>query len=99
MDISDKLLSSLEVSVEPFAICDLRCGYHLDIEPDGHNTIHYMLVGKGRLVTGDGKVIPLQSDEMILLPSGVSHRIQSLQSSTVETFTSSICLQPSTDLR
>jgi AraC-like DNA-binding protein len=99
MDISDKLLSSLEVSVEPFAICDVRCGYHLDIEPDDHNTIHYMLAGKGRLVTGDGKVIPLQSDEMILLPSGVSHRIQSLQSSTVETSTSSICLQPSADLR
>jgi hypothetical protein len=62
MDILDKLLSSLEVSVEPFAICDMRCGHRLDIEPDDHNTIHYMLAGKCRLVTGDEKVIPFPSD-------------------------------------
>ena len=98
MEISDKLFNALEVRVEPFAICDVRCGYHLEIDPDDHNTIHYMLAGDGQLVTNTGQTFALQPDQMILVPAGVSQRIESLQCEPNKTSTSSMCLQPTSDL-
>ncbi len=98
MEITDKLLNALEVRVEPFAICDVRCGYHLDIAPDDYNTIHYMLAGHGQLSSNNGKAISLEADQMILVPAGVSQRIESLQDSSRRSTASSLCLQPTEDM-
>jgi len=99
MEITDKLLNALEVRVEPFAICDIRCGCHLQIDPIEHNTIHYTLAGSGLLKTDNGEAIPLQTDQMILVPRGINQRIESHRDPGTENSEPSICLQPSENLQ
>ena len=94
MDITDRLLSALEVRVEPFAICDVRCGCQLDIKADEHNTIHYALAGSGLLNTDKGADIPLQTDQMILVPRGTAQRVTSLRQEGVVDSESPVCMQP-----
>ena len=94
MEIIDKLINSLEVRVEPFAICDVRCGNHLNIESDEYTTIHYVLAGTGNLIINRNKKIDLQSDQMILIPKGLEQRIESLKSDSESVSKPSLCLQP-----
>ena len=99
MEITDKLLDALEVSVEPFAICDIRCGCHLQLDPIEHNTIHYTLAGSGVLKTDNGMDIPLHTDQMILVPRGIKQRIESHRDSSNTHSEQSICLQPNESLK
>lgn len=98
MDINDSLLSALEVQVEPFAVCDVRDGCHLELKADPSNTIHYVLSGTGYLTTERGDTISLQADQMLVVPRGLSHRIDSAAVLSDQECTKSICLQPSESL-
>ena len=98
MDITDRLLSALEVQVEPFAICDVRCGCQLDIQGDDHNTIHYALAGRGLLSTDKGESIPLDTDQMILVPRGTAQRVTSQKSTEAVDLDSPLCVQPADGL-
>ena len=98
MEITGKLLNALEVKVEPFAICDIRRGCYLNIEADNYNTIHYTLAGSGILMADGGAEIPLQTDQMILVPRGVRQRIESTRSKDQGSAESSIYLQPNKSL-
>ncbi len=98
MNIADNLLDALEVQVEPFAVCDVRCGDYLDIEADDTNTIHYSLAGTGKLVTGSGEIIPLVADQMILIPPGITQRIESDQETLKPSPKKSLCIHPTEDL-
>jgi len=98
MEITDKLLEALEVKVEPFAVCDIRDGCHLDLDGDTSNTIHYTLSGYGILKTSDGSSIEVEPDQIIIVPRGMAQRIESASPSCSSTASSSICLQPSEDL-
>lgn len=99
MDISEKLLSSMDVRVEPFAVCDVSEGCFLDLEADSVCSIHYVLSGQGQLITGCGDSILLQSDQMILIPRGVAQRIEAFKKSTPQGTDTSICLKPSESIK
>ena len=98
MDIADSLLSALDVDVDPFAICDVRVGSHLDLKPDKLNSIHYVLFGSSNLLTSQGHSLAIEADQMIIIPRGMSHSIESTKSLTRDQTASAVCLQPSTDL-
>lgn len=98
MDITDKLLNALEVRVEPFAICDVRCGRHLDVKAEACTTIHYTLSGNGQITVNKDKVIPLKADQIILIPPGMSQRIESQQSDNFIGTKPSHCLKPAEGL-
>lgn len=98
MELTDALLSALEVVVEPFAVCDVRGGQYLDLEPDASNSIHYVLSGSGRLLSAGYAAIDLQVDQMVLIPKGLSHRIESRQIEELSENKASLCLQPSESL-
>jgi|TARA_B110001469_G_C9640299_1_gene321916 AraC-like DNA-binding protein len=98
MDITDKLLNALEVRVEPFAICDVRSGSYLDVKAEECTTIHYTLAGHGQIVANRGKAIQLQTDQIILIPPGMSQHIESQQLATNGNLGPSHCLKPTDGL-
>lgn len=98
MDITDKLLNALEVRVEPFAICDVRCGCHLDVNAEACTTIHYTLSGSGQITVNKDKVVQLRADQIILIPPGMSQRIESKKPDDFSTTRPSHCLKPADGL-
>jgi AraC-like DNA-binding protein len=99
MNITDTLLGGLDVSIEPFAVCDVRAGRYMDLQADASVAIHYVLSGTGKLTTARGDMVDLAADQMILVPKGLSHRIESNAPITQSDYSaSSDCLQPSESL-
>ena len=45
----ERLLSALHVAVEPFAICEVRGGWRMDLDQLGFVTVHYVLAGRGTI--------------------------------------------------
>ena len=99
MDTIEKLLASLDVRVEPFAVCDVSSGCHLDILADEVCSIHYVLSGEGRLIAKGHETIELSSDQIVLIPAGVPQRIVSNKTENASSSDNSICLQPSENLK
>ena len=99
MQLTDSFLGALEVQVEPFAICDVRSGSHLDLPADQRTTIHYVLTGSGSLVSGSGEVINLQADQMILIPEGLTQHIESRHDGGTTNTTSTLCSQPADNIQ
>lgn len=75
MTALDKLLSAFDVEVEPFAICDVRQGWRLDLGGQGFVTVHYALRGSGGLRLGAAPLIPFGPDTIIIVPRGMSQSI------------------------
>jgi AraC-like DNA-binding protein len=71
----DKLLSAFDVEVDPFAICDVRQGWRLDLAGQGCVTVHYALQGAGLLRLGDGAPVPFEPNTIILIPRGMTQSI------------------------
>lgn len=98
VDITDSLLSALEVNVKPIAVCDIRGGSSLELPADLITSIHYVLSGNGYLVTGNEAPIALKPDHMVIIPTGCSHRITSTSAIHAQTSYRSTCLQPAEGL-
>mgnify|MGYP006982481219 CR=1 FL=1 len=47
MILLEKLLAGLEVTVRPFAVCDVRGTSHLTLDASEFATVHYTLAGPG----------------------------------------------------
>lgn len=99
MNITDSLLSALDVNVEPFAVCDVRGGSSLELPADLITSIHYVLSGNGFLVTTGDKPLALKPDHMIIIPAGCSHRITSNPDTDAADASRSLCLQPAEGLK
>ncbi len=75
MDL-DKLLTAMEVELEPFAVCDVRHGWRIGMPPAGHVSMHFNVVGNGRLSTPGGVVADFGPETLIVVPPSVRHRIE-----------------------
>jgi len=71
----DKLLSAFDVEVDPFAICDVRQGWRLDLAGQGCVTVHFALRGAGLLRLGDGAPVSFEPNTIILIPRGMTQTI------------------------
>jgi AraC-like DNA-binding protein/mannose-6-phosphate isomerase-like protein (cupin superfamily) len=72
----DRLLGALEVEVAPFAVCDVRRGWSVDMPPDGHVALHFIVSGEGTLSTSGAANHPFGEGSVILVPPGHAHRIE-----------------------
>ena len=72
----DRLLTALEVSVDPFAICDVRAGWRLQMPPVGSVGLHYVLRGGGELIVPGGARTAFGPRSLIVVPPGSPHRIE-----------------------
>ncbi len=71
----EKLLSAFDVEVDPFAICDVRQGWRLDLAGQGCVTVHFALQGAGLLRLGDGGPVPFEPNTIVLIPRAMTQSI------------------------
>ncbi len=76
MTAVDRLLVALNAHVEAFAICEVRRGWRLALEPMDAPLLHYVLAGSGRLRLAGGSAVAFTRYSLILVPP---RRAQSLE--------------------
>ena len=69
----DQLLTTLDVRVEAFAICQACPGWRLSFGPDDTPSIHYVLSGSGFIHVPSSKPIVLSRETLAVLPKGLPH--------------------------
>ena len=73
----EHIFDKLEISPEPFAVCELKGACNLDLGRDATATLHYILTGHGRLQIRDRPEIPIQPGTLILVPALQRHSLHS----------------------
>ncbi len=71
----ERLLTAFHVEVEPFAICDVRDGWRMDLDELGFVTVHYALSGRGAIEIGGDRQFEFGPDTIIIVPRGLAQKI------------------------
>ena len=72
----DRLLSNLDLTLRPFAVCEVSSGWRLRLGSLDWVTVHFVLAGSGRLRTDDGTVVALPEHSLALVPTSRAHLIE-----------------------
>lgn len=72
----DKLLSNLDIHVEPFSLCEVSTGRRLRLPGSGRVMLHFVLQGKGFVRSASGTVQPLQPCSLAVIPKRVGHSLE-----------------------
>lgn len=75
MLLLEKLLDGLDVSVEPFALCEAR-GANLEMGRCDTATLHYALTGIGRVRIGNNMEVAIAPHTVLIVPAQLSHRLE-----------------------
>jgi AraC-like DNA-binding protein len=70
----ERLLQTLDVGLDAFAICEIEAGWRLASAPMRADVLHFVLKGEGVLETG-GQVIPIGPDTIVVVPAGAHKTI------------------------
>lgn len=73
----DKLLSSLDIHVEPFSRCEVRPRQRLALPGPERAMLHFVLMGSGFVLSATGTVQPLRPCTLAVVPKGVRHSLES----------------------
>lgn len=73
----DRVLSNLEVFVEPFTYCLLSMGWRLRLPPAPRVMLHFVLLGEGVLRMPRERPCRLGCHWLAIVPQGVSHALES----------------------
>ena len=76
MILLEKLLAGLEVTVRPFAVCDVRGAAHLALDASEFATVHYTLAGSGLVRVAGAPPVEARPYSFIIVPPGMAHRIE-----------------------
>lgn len=76
MSLLDRLLASLDVRVNAFAVCEVCRGWSLVLDGMAAPLIHYVLKGSGNLRPERGPAIKFAAHDFIVLPSRIRHTIE-----------------------
>jgi AraC-like DNA-binding protein len=68
MDALERLLSTLDVRLEAFAICEIEAGWRLTSSPMEGDVLHYVLKGEG-VLEAHGERIPIGADTIVVAPA------------------------------
>lgn len=72
----EKLFDNLELTVEPFATCQLADGWRLNLPCRDWVTLHYTLDGDGELKLGSGELLPMFGNSLAVMPPNLTHSVQ-----------------------
>jgi AraC-like DNA-binding protein len=72
----DKVLSNLNVSVEPFAICLVSEGWRLNLPGPPDALVHFVLEGKGRVLGPGGESHAVGPGSLAIIPRGAEHALE-----------------------
>jgi len=73
----DDILDALDVTLEPFALCELRGQASLGMGRRSHAVLHYILAGEGRLAVDGVPPLPVRPGAVILVPAFAAHCLSS----------------------
>lgn len=71
----DRLLGALDVSVEAFAVCDVRTGTALELDAPGAVEVHYVLRGSGTVEVPNRVPLAFAPQSVLIIPPGLGHRL------------------------
>ena len=74
----DKLLSDLDVRVEPFTLCLLSAGWRLRLPGPPTVMLHFVLEGRGVVRGPDGEPHPIAPYWLAVVPHGATHSLEPL---------------------
>jgi AraC family transcriptional regulator, activator of mtrCDE len=83
--VLDHLLASLDLGVANFSLCDVRKGWGVSFEACTTASLHYCLAGNGTLVTDGANRMALDAHSFVLLPPGVTYRIDAADRTAAQT--------------
>lgn len=66
----EPLLTTLDVRLHAFAVCEVRRGWRLVLDPMDAVVVHYVLSGGGELRVGGGPPLALTPHRMAIVPPG-----------------------------
>ena len=75
----DRLLSELELTLRPFAVCEIATGWRLQLPRVDWVTVHFVVAGSGRLRAGrdaGSTSIALPRHTLALVPTSEVHQIE-----------------------
>lgn len=69
MDALERLLRTLDVQLDAFAICEIEAGWRLTSSAMDADVLHYVLKGEG-VLEAHGRRIPIGPDTLVVVPAG-----------------------------
>ncbi|CAD0186841.1 RCS-specific HTH-type transcriptional activator RclR [Ruegeria sp. THAF57] len=78
----DFVFDQLDISAEPFAVCEIKGDCEVSLGQDVGATLHYILSGEGTLSLRSGPPIPIVPGTLVLVPSLQSHSLRSFGTSS-----------------
>ncbi len=78
----EHVFDELEISTEPFALCELRGACDLGLEGDSAATLHYILSGEGEITIRGHSAVRVSVGDLVLVPALRSHALHSFGETT-----------------
>ena len=72
----DDVLNSLEVSLEPFALCEIHGRSTLGLGRRTFAILHYVIAGSGSVIVDSGAPIPVEKGAVVLVPAFCPHGLR-----------------------
>ncbi|MFG3408096.1 helix-turn-helix domain-containing protein [Streptomyces sp. NPDC048142] len=72
----ERLLDSLAVHVEPFALCRIPAGTSLRLDARDDITLHFVLEGDGEVVWGPTRARAVRQGHLVVMPAQLTHAIR-----------------------
>lgn len=72
----DKLLSNLDIHVEPFSLCEVSSGRRLLLPGSARVMLHFVLAGSGFVTSAAGSVQPLAPCFLAIVPRRAKHSLE-----------------------
>lgn len=73
----EHVFDQLELSTDPFAVCELRGECDLGLGRDANATLHYILAGEGAILIHGEAAIEVGPGSLVLIPALQSHALRS----------------------
>lgn len=73
--ILDTVLDAVDVSLEPFALCEIRGEASLGLGCRPHAVLHYVIAGEGRVTVDGWPAIPARAGSVVLVPAFAAHSL------------------------
>ena len=94
----ERLLSTLDIGIEAFAVCELRRGFRLVLKPVSAIEVHYVLMGTVHMTVAGASPIVCGPGSLIVVPPGAQQSIAADEQPTQEVVADRHCLTPSEGL-
>lgn len=69
------MFDALDVTLEPFALCEIRGAASLGLGRRSHAVLHYVLAGQGEITIDGFPPIPAAAGSVILIPAFAAHSL------------------------